>query len=327
MTMTVAENTLLTAYNKDIQRFILMGGKSTTHKKTAILESIEENVINKGESFERLFPPKTKRLAILDYIVFMASGSGICKIESKTLANKTDSSVRTVGYAIENIKETGQFVVAGLADGKNKYVFVLKSHSNFKSIMKEVFFMDNAELNAGQIAEQGNAETFGAVRAEGQKTSSNYTNLINSKQERDIIQRSIEDEIISIESTIDKDAEYISNYYVSEFQKLVYDYIHNENNGFHESIKASAVIIGLRVGSNCDHKQSVKAGQTLIKIDGFIKRGGVVREGVPALFTRVFQHGLDMWEYERQYKLQNPSEEAVRRIKPVPFYNWLVERE
>ncbi|MCQ6307705.1 cytosolic protein, partial [Bacillus cereus] len=76
-----------------------------------------------------------------------------------------------------------EIVVAGLADGKNKYVFVLKMHSNFTTIMKEIFYINTeqiAELNAGQVAEQKNDETLETVRIETEKTSSNYNNSINS---------------------------------------------------------------------------------------------------------------------------------------------------
>ncbi|PEQ44715.1 cytosolic protein, partial [Bacillus cereus] len=68
---------------------------------------------------------------------------------------------------------------------------VLKTHPNFKTIMKEVFYIDAdqiAELTAKQVAEQKNAETVEAVGLEDEKKSSNYNNSINSsnslKQEK-----------------------------------------------------------------------------------------------------------------------------------------------
>ncbi|MGQ0423241.1 cytosolic protein, partial [Bacillus sp. HC-Mk] len=101
------------------------------------------------------------------------------------------SSDRTVNATVRALKETGEVIVAGLADGKNKYVFVLKMHPNFTAIMKEVFYIDTeqiAELNAGQVAEQKNTKAIEAVGLETEKTSSNYNNSINSfnslKQEK-----------------------------------------------------------------------------------------------------------------------------------------------
>ena len=57
---------------------------------------------------------------------------------------------------VRALKQTGEILVAGLADGKNKYVFVLKTHPNF-TIMKEVFYINAnqiAERTAEQVAEQ-----------------------------------------------------------------------------------------------------------------------------------------------------------------------------
>lgn len=320
--------TLLTAYNKDIQRFMMHGERCSTRKKKAILESIEENVINKGDSFEALFPPKSKRMEILDYIIFMASGSGICKVSGSKISEVIGCHINTVTVAVKNIKATGEFLVAGLADGKNKYVFVLKSHLNFHRILKEVFFLDNVEENVGQIVEQENAKSVGAVGTEGGKSSPNHNNFFISKQERNIIQQSIENEANSFQKIEDEKA-YIDTYFVNEFQHGIFNYIKDEMNGFHDDIKGSAAVIGLRMGSNSKQLQFVNAIKTIIKINGFLKNGGVVREGIPALFTSIYKHGLDMFEYERQYKLrqQQNAMPEVPKVKRVPFYNWLEERE
>jgi hypothetical protein len=131
----------LTAYNQDVQRY-LQGGKSTRIRKATIIDIIQESVLATGKSFDRLFPNKSKRKAVMDEIIFYLSGSGICKVAAETLAKNTETSVRTVYDAVKNLKETGEILVGGLADGKNKYIFVLKSHPNFKEILREVFFIE-----------------------------------------------------------------------------------------------------------------------------------------------------------------------------------------
>lgn len=50
--------------------------------------------------------------------------------------------------AVHELKETNEVVVAGLADGKNKYVFVLKMPPNFLVIINEVFYIDAEQQNA-----------------------------------------------------------------------------------------------------------------------------------------------------------------------------------
>lgn len=327
------KTTRLTAYNRDVQRFIMRNEKCTTQKKTDALKHVEEAVVKTKRSFEKMFPAKSKRYSVMDEVLFLLSGPGICKVESKTLANRADVSIRTVFDAVRNLKDTGEVIVAGLADGKNKYIFVLKSHPNFKNIMKEVFFLDiadhNAEDNAVHIAEQKNLESLEAVSSNAEIDETNITNSFNSfnsKQERDSIQRLIEAEA-SQSPNMDA-AKYISTYYVNEHQRIVYDYIKSKDNDIHKSIQNEALVIGLRVGSNIDKNAVGRAIKTIIKIDIFIKRGGVVREGIPAIFSSVYQHGLEMSEYQRQYDLKNPLKTtAEREIKPVPFYNWLEERD
>jgi hypothetical protein len=158
MTKTAEKKLRLTAYNKDVQRYVKNGGGCSKAKKRIILETIEESVTNRGISFEKLFPKRTKRHEVLDYIIFQLSGSGICNVDSKTISEKVGCTARTVFNTVKNIKETKEILVCGLADGKNKYVFVLKSHPNLKIILKKVFFLENAEQIAKEITEQKNFE-------------------------------------------------------------------------------------------------------------------------------------------------------------------------
>jgi len=341
---------VLTGYNQDIQRFIIPN-TCTTEKKDKVMDTIRETVNKAGKSFEKLFPQKTKRNQAMDYILFLVSGTGICKVSAKKIAEKAGCSVRTVSDAVKNLKETGEIIVAGLADGDNKYVFVYKKHPNFQQILKEVFFIDElpaeeadesedhtendsiaepvAEVIAEQVAEPKNSETLDTVSVEGGKTSSNCNNFFNSfnsfKQERNIIKDSIENEYK--EAVQDqKTKEYRDTYYTNEHQHNVHGYIVDENNNIHAEIKSNASVIGLRVGSNATSKNELKAIQTVHKIDAFIRRGGVVHDGVPALFTKVYQHGLQMWEYEKQYKQKKAllkDSQGEISVRSVPLWNWL----
>lgn len=304
MTITVDKNILLTAYNKDVQRYLT--GGCTTAKKNIILSYIEEKVISVGKSFEKLFPSKSKRNQVMDNILFLISGTGICKVESKTLAEKVGCSVRTVSDAIKNLKETGEILVGGLADGKNKYVFVLKSHPNFKAILKEVFFIDNAEQIAEQIAEQKNLETVGAVSVEGVKSSPNYNNLFISKQEKDIIRDSIENEV--------KTSKDYQQYFVSEMQNKLYHQI--LASPFPKEIMDNAGLLALRTG-DINEEGYLKAYQTVFKLATYITDGVDVKH-LLALFTSEL-------EAFKKVKVSNELENTDR--SKAKFYNWLEERE
>lgn len=317
--------TLLTAYNKDVQRYIQQGRRSGTKLKKTIMATIEESVIKSGISFESLFPSKTKRKAVMDEILFLLSGPGICKIESKTLAKKVDCSVRTVSDAVKNLKKTGQVLVCGLADGKNKYVFVLKSHPNFRSIMQEVFFMKNAEQIAGQIAEQKYAENVDSTELDVGNMRSNSINSINLKQERSFIQHSIENDIQVSEKDSTVTREKLVSYTANKHQLMLFDNIMDYP--FPQEIKDKAGILALRVGMDSDVKRSIHAFQLLGKIASNMTSGVDIRN-VVAVFTEGLDKPLDRYKDIKEKKsLEANKVLNIRKVKPVPFYNWLVERD
>lgn len=319
----------ITAYNKDVQKYMQLN-KLYSKKKTEIIEAIRQHVNENNQSFERLFPIGSKRKDVMDHIVFLLSGNGICKISAETLAHKADCSVRTVTDAVRALKQTGEILVAGLADGKNKYVFVLKTHPNFTTIMKEVFYVDVdqiAELNAKQVAEQNNAETVEAVRLEDEKTSSNYNNSINSfnslKQEKNndrvSLMESIENELEEAQTDVQKEFERVHTYYVNEFQEMMYHTI--KGGTYHPTLKTNASIIGLRVGSNCDKGLFRLAFNALGKIDRFLKNNGTLTDSVQALFTKVYTTNIQLSKMPK--KINASSSDVHNNETPIIFYNWL----
>ncbi|UAT29484.1 cytosolic protein [Bacillus badius] len=314
---------LLTAYNKDVQKY-MTGNELSSKRKSIIIKRIEEIVSAAGESFERLFPSRSKRKDVMDHIIYLLSGNGICKIASKTLAEKTDCSIRTVNAAVNALKKTGEVIVAGLADGKNKYVFVLKSHENFQAIMKDVFYINAeqiAEENAGQVAEQENVESLEAVSVEGEKTGSNINNSFNSfkdlsKQEKDSIKDSIESNLkFDNEST---EREQLKNYYVNPFQTMFYDII--KENIFHPDIEQSAAILGLRLGSNATKAYLNLALQAVGKLDRFLRKGGIVEDSIPAMFTKMYGDLI-----KSAIKPAAEVKEFSVSANAFPFVNWLEE--
>ncbi|WP_144506063.1 cytosolic protein [Bacillus mycoides] len=323
----------ITAYNKDVQKYMQVN-KLCSQKKSEIITAISKRINDNNQSFERLFPMGSKRKDVMDHIIYMLSGNGVCKISAETLARKADCSVRTVNATVRVLKETNEIVVAGLADGKNKYVFVLKMHPNFTTIMREVFYIDteqiaeqNAEQVAEQVAEQKNAETVEAVGLDGEKTNSNYTNSINSfnslKQEKnnDIVSltESIENELKEVQNNAQKEFERVHTYYVNEYQEMMYHTI--KAGTYHPTLKTNASIIGLRVGSNCDKGLFCLAFNALGKIDRFLKNNGTLTDTVQALFTKVYSDNIKLSRAPKKANTNN-SEASTPHAK-VLFYNWL----
>lgn len=303
---------LYTAYNKDVQKY-MTGNELSSGRKNIIIEKIEKIVIEAGECFERLFPVRSKRKDVMDHIIYLLSGNGICKVAATTLADKADCSVRTVNAAVNALKKTGEVLVAGLADGKNKYVFVLKSHENFQAILKDVFYINTEQITehfAGQVAEQKNSEPLAPVSVEGEKTSSNNINSIISsisKQEKDSIKDSIESEL----KTEEKDP---TQYFVNPYQEKLYDTIQAIN--YHFELKRHAAVLGLRIGSNSTKTDLNFAIKAVSKIDRFLARGGIVEGSIPAMFTKIYTDHLN-------YMVK--SEVKVKQVAPCALVNWLEE--
>lgn len=315
----------LTAYNKDIQKYV-QGNGCSTKQKNEIIEQIENNLV--GMSFEKLFPTRSKRKEVMDHIIYLLSGNGICKIAAPTLAEKVKCSIRTVTDAVKNLKETGAVIVAGLADGKNKYVFVLKTHANFKAIMEDVFYLNAeqiAEQTAEQIAEQENAEPVEAVSTEGEKTSSNYNNSFNSinsfnnllKQEKENIKESIENELESVSSVTitEEEVKRVNTFYTNDYQHNLYHSI--KGGQYTPDMKLCASVIGLRVGSNCTSEYYNCALKAAYKLNRFIMNGGTVEKSIPAMFTNIFADEIKSFEYQAK------QQEEKKRAAAPAFYNWL----
>ncbi|ANS46160.1 cytosolic protein [Bacillus thuringiensis] len=311
----------LTAYNADVQKYIQQN-RLSTQKKNVIIDAMRKRFDNTNQSFESLFPSRSKRKNVMDYIIYLLSGNGICKISAETLAYKADCSVRTVTNTVRALKQTGEILVAGLADGKNKYVFVLKMHPNFSGIMKEIFYID-----ANQIAEQKNHETLETVEIEAEKTSSNYNNSINSfnslKQEKDndiaSLMESIENELKEAQNDIQKEFQRVHTYFVNEYQEMMYHTI--KAGVYHPVLKANASIIGLRVGSNCDKSLFHLAFNALGKVDRFLKNNGILTDSVQALFTKVYTTNIKLSRTPKKTNI-DPSDVHNQESSFI-FYNWL----
>lgn len=326
---------MLTAYNLDVQRYI-QGVKLCKKKKYMILNSIEQTVIESGKSFYKLFPKKQYK--VLEKITYFLSGCGIWKMGADKLAKEIGVSITTVYNAVKAIKKTGRIIVGRLADDNaGKYIFVLKSHPNFKEILNKVFFIDelpeeklneeikeneektednntSEELTVGHFVGLEDEQSFGRVSTEKEKPSSNNNNFLSSKQEKNSIKDSIENELLNAAKE-QKEDQHISLYYTNKFQFELYQTI--KKHTYHEKLKDHASVLGLRIGSNADKKSIILAIQAIGKIDKHLRKGGIIKRSIPALFSDLYS---DLLKYPRTHN-KTKSEETPS--SSVPFVNWL----
>lgn len=297
----------LTASNEDVQRYLEQPDKQA---KKAIIKEVKENALANGINFNKLFPKKTMRYKAFDTIVYLLSGGGICKVSSAKLAEMVGCKVGTVYNAVDFLKELGLFIVAGLSDGKNKYVFVYKKHKHFREILASVFYLSE-EQNEERNEEQPNAENVDSKGIEGEKTDSINTISFISKHEKESIRESVENDVKKSNNQDEKAQEYL----ISIYQKHLYADI-KESIKLSSEIRENALIIALRAGSNLDKSRYNEAMAAVRKIDKHLYFGGEV-ESVPALFDKIYR---DRIKYSDYYK----AKEAPKPKRDTSYlYDWL----
>ena len=170
--------TVLTAYNEKVQEYNEAPNKVYKNERLA---SVIDAVKSAGHVFERMFTFAKKQ--VLDRIIYLLSGSGICKVAGDVLAQKCGVSIRTVRATIAAIKKTGQFEVGRLANERaGKYIFVDKAHPNYEWLMHDVFGVEvkqDAPLNARQNARLENPESLAPVSANDENDAPNGFNSFN----------------------------------------------------------------------------------------------------------------------------------------------------
>lgn len=313
---------ILTAYNEDVQRYI-QGTKLNQATKEKYLTNLKNSIIATGKSFAKMF--SGKKQIVLDEIMYLVSTKGIWKIGAQSLADRCQCSISVVYKTVQAIKETDEILVARIANNRaGRYIFVLKSHPNFKEIMKEVFFLEDEPsletvLETTQETGLENLETVEAVSVEGEKTTSNNINLNNNliKQEKEYIKESIENELISVssENISEKEMKHVNTYFTNEYQFSLYHWI---KGGIYTPVmKRNASVIGLRLGSNVTLENYQCAIKVVNKMDKYIENGGKI-DSIPAYFSDMYALEVKVYEYNLQQTTNVPECKESHT-----FYNWL----
>lgn len=303
---------MLTACNEDVQRYLERPKKE---EKEKIIKEIKEKALSEGINFNNMFKSNTKQYQVLDTIIYLLSSSGICKISSTKLAEKAGVSKRTVYNAVSSIKKLGSIIVAGLSDGKNKYIFLYKNHPDFNEILKNVFYL-NADQIAEQFAEQENAKPIAAEGIKEEKSDSIHNTSFN-KHEKYILRESIESDL---SNNLQNEKHKAKTYLHNPYQKQLYTTLKFDS-ALHERIKDKSLIIALRAGSNLNQDLFSIAMKSIRKIDKHLYLGGSV-ESVPALFEKIYH---DRIQYNQYYKKKSQQSEATSKRDTSFYYNWLKE--
>lgn len=170
------------------------------------------------------------------------------------------------------------------------------------------------ELTVGHFVGLEDEQSFGRVSTEEEKSSSNNNNFLSSKQEKNSIKDSIENELLNAAKE-QKEDQHISLYYTNKFQFELYQTI--KKHTYHEKLKDHASVLGLRIGSNADKKSLILAIQAIWKIEKHLRKGGIIKKSIPAMFSDLYS---DLLKYPRSH---NKSKSDESQSSSIAFVNWL----
>lgn len=316
--------------NKRVQFFLTYTtDKPATALKQKRLALLEKALERRNIMLDELFP--IKQLKVLDYILYITSGAGICKVGAEHIAKKCDVSVTTVYNAVRALKQTDEFIIARLVKsggGAGKYVFVDKKHANFNEIMREVFGFSDSKI-AELFVEQSFAEQPDVSRLESNNQSSNIDIYLKHELSNKYISISHDTKEAvqgEVEKSNDNSIDFINTYASNPYQIALYEFI--SNMPYSNKVFSKRAVIGLRVGSDCDFNRFVIAKKVIHSIAMRIAEGFVF-ENVVAVFSKALAESVKRGKLEERVILSEvkPGLSDERVTPVVPFYNWLTQRE
>lgn len=315
----------LTVTNKRVQFYLTYSTeKPGTALKKQRLKQLEGELEKQNIMIDELFP--AKQLQVLDYLLYITSGTGIAKVGAERIAEKCGCSVRTVYSAVKALKQTNEFIVARLIKsrgGAGKYVLVDKKHSHFNEIMAEVFMLSAekiAQLNTEQIAEQSapknTAEHLMYQSFGGNNKTSNLNNYLKHTKEI-YISESIKNEI---EKENNNCKEYLLEYTSNSYQIGLYDFL--TNFPLPKSMDEIKGLLALRIGSNATIKTFTRAKSLIVEMAKRIQNG-YQYENIIAAFTTGLAKAMQ-YDIPIEFVEEKTQDKKVSSVK---FYDWLNIRE
>lgn len=300
--------TVLMAYNEKVQEYNEAPNKAYKKERLA---SVIEAIKSAGHVFERMFTFAKKQ--VLDRIIYLLSGSGICKVGGYVLAKKCGVSIRTVRAAIASIKKTGQFEIGRLANERaGRYIFVDKAHPNYEWLMHDVFGVE-ARLSAPQNARLENSESIAPVSVNTENDALNGFNSFNllkqANKNNNILDSAVESESGDKERQERKSLQDFSKPAQIEF----YDAIKDDSE-IKPEIKAEAYTMALAL-SEAERIDVALALEKVRSINADIDTHLRIDTTIRAIFSESYRRALSYKPVKEAY--QTPA---------FLSYNWTREK-
>ncbi|MGE7947440.1 helix-turn-helix domain-containing protein [Lysinibacillus sp. NPDC093688] len=225
----------------------------------------------------------------------------MCHLKAATIAASLEISIKTVYRSVKKLVELG--IIEKLPGTKLNGI----KGASIYHILPYVPSSVSQRETARAISNDAVSETF------SENLSLNSFNLLSSKQANNIMSLGNE---IALQAEKKKE-------YMNEWQVMLFDFMNslpladNLKDELHKCVVASQIE---------NVSEFVKAKNVLFKIAMDIKEGVLtVASTLRAVFTGAYSKTV-----ERLSNKSNKSsyiEETVNRERPVPFYNWLNERD
>ncbi|GEM_PF-313460 len=227
---------------------------------------------------------------------------GVCHLKASTIAAALEISTKTVYRAISKLESLGivmKETTVKSKGGQGASIYIILPYNVSPSMSER----ENAEKPCeSKVGEQ-----------QSENLSLNSFNLLSSKQANNIMSLGNE---LALQAEIKKE-------YMNEYQQMLFDFMHSLPLADNLKDELHKVVLASQVQSTSDF---IKAKNVLFKIAMDIKEGVLtVASTLRAVFTGAYNKAVERLSIKTTKS--SCIEETAERERPVPFYNWLEERD
>ncbi|UPW81891.1 helix-turn-helix domain-containing protein [Lysinibacillus sp. Ag94] len=227
--------------------------------------------------------------------------TGVCHLKAATIATSLEISTKTVYRSVKKLVELG--IIEKLPGTKLNGI-------KGASIYRILPYVPSSVSQRETVDEASNDAV---CRPQSENQAFNSFNLLSSKQANNIM--SLENEL-ALQAEEKKE-------YMNEYQQMLFDFMHSLPLADNLKDELHKVVLATQIQSTTDF---IKAKNVLFKIAMDIKEGILtVTSTLRAVFVGAYNKAV-----ERLSSKSNKSssiEETPFKERPVPFYNWLKERD
>jgi len=261
-----------------------------------------DNQINERIKEERFNLTKSERAIVFAIKSHCLDYPGACHLKNETIANEVGVSLITVSRAISKLVK---LEIIGKANrskrngikGANIYFF-LPQNDVSDMMHREEVVEPNEDKALEDVSEDISIKSF---------------NLLSSKQANNIMSLGNE---LALQAEKKKE-------YMNEYQVMLFDFMNSLPLADNLKDELHKVVLAAQVQNAPDF---IKAKNVLFKIAMDIKEGVLtVTSTLRAVFIGAYNKAVERSSVKLS---KSPSiEETTDRERPVPFYNWLNERD